>query len=145
MRVDFYQLSGTPAEAVVPLIARATRKEGERLLAVSGDGEELTRIDEALWTRVPEAFLAHGMAGDAHAARQPILLSGDCEAENGARYIALADGVWRDDAMKFDRAFLLFSEAGLDGARNCWRMLGQHEDVERRFWKQEGGKWREGP
>jgi len=145
MRVDFYQLSRDPAEAVLPLIARAVRAEGGRLLVVSADEGELGRIGEALWERFPEAFLANGRAGQAHAARQPLLLSGECVAENGARYIAFADGVWREEADGFDRAFLLFGDAGLDGARACWRQLGMREEVERRFWKQDGGKWREGP
>ncbi len=145
MRVDFYQLSRDPVEWVVPLIARATRAAGERLLVVSGDGDALERIDHALWDRLPEAFLAHGRADQPHAARQPILLSDRLELGNGARYIALADGLWRDEAEGFARAFLLFGDAELDGARACWRMLGGREDVERRFWKQDGGKWREGP
>ncbi|MDD3798053.1 MAG: DNA polymerase III subunit chi [Novosphingobium sp.] len=145
MRVDFYQLSRDPVEAAIPLIARATRQAGERLLVVSGDEAALERIDRALWERLPEAFLAHGRAGQPHEARQPILLSARPEAANGARFLALADGIWRDEAGTFARVFLLFGEAELEGARACWRMLGKREDVERRFWKQEGGKWREGP
>lgn len=145
MRVDFYQLSRDPAEAVLPLIARATRSAGERLLVVSGDRAELERIDTALWEKLPDAFLAHGDANAPHAARQPILLSDRAEASNGARFIALADGCWRDEAAGFARVFLLFGETRLDDARACWRMLGLREDVDRRFWKQEGGKWREGP
>ena len=145
MRVDFYQLTLDPAEWVVPLIARATLAAGERLLVVSGDPESLTRVDAALWERLPEAFLAHGMAGHAHATRQPVLLSGRCEAENGARYLALADGQWREEAAGFGRVFLLFGEARLQDARECWRMLGTRAAVERHFWKQEEGKWREGP
>ena len=145
MRVDFYQLSRDPVELVVPLIARATRAAGERLLVVSGDGDALDRIDLALWDRIPEAFLAHGRAGEPHEARQPILLSDSPQAGNGAQFIALADGLWRDEASTFVRAFLLFGDSELDGARACWRMLGNREDVERRFWKQDGGKWREGP
>jgi len=145
MRVDFYQLSRDPAEAVIPLIARATRNEGKRLLVVSADDAELSRIGEALWERLPDAFLANGKAGEPHADRQPVLLSTGCAAENGARYVAFADGAWREEGHGFERAFLLFGEAALPGARACWRMLGEREGIERRFWKQEGGKWREGP
>lgn len=145
MRVDFYQLSRDPAELVVPLLARATLGAGGRLLVVSSDAAELGRIDTALWSSQPEAFLAHGRAGEGHEARQPILLSDRPDPLNGARFLALADGVWRDEADSFDRVFLLFGEAGLDGARQCWRMLGERDGTERRFWKQDGGKWREGP
>lgn len=144
MRVDFYQLSRDPVEAALPLIARAAKGAGERLLVVSQDPAQLDRISEGLWERLPEAFLAHGRAGQPHADRQPVLLARECRADNGARFIALADGLWREDAAGFERAFLMFGEAHLQGARDCWRMLGQRDGVERHYWKQEGGKWVKG-
>lgn len=143
MRVDFYQLTKDPAEQVLPQIARNTLKAGERLLVVSDDAAQLKRASEALWTRLPETFLANGHAGDPHPDRQPILLSADVAAVNGAKFMALADGVWRDG--DFARVFLLFPPDRIDDARGCWRMLGQREGVERRYWRQDGGKWIEGP
>ncbi|AKH42168.1 DNA polymerase III subunit chi [Croceibacterium atlanticum] len=145
MRVDFYQLAGESAENLLPLLARKVRADGERLLIVSEDAEQLQRIGRNLWERFPEAFLAHGHSGARHAERQPILLSADCEAPNAAPHVVFADGRWRDGASNFARVFLLFGEEQLQGARDCWRMLGQHADAERHFWKQEGGRWREGP
>lgn len=145
MRVDFYQLSRDPAEGALPLIARAALKAGERLLVVSGDDGQLARISQALWERLPESFLAHGFAGSPHDARQPILLADRPEPANSARFLAIADGVWREGETPFARTFYLFDEASLRPARACWRMLGEREEVERRFWKQEGGKWVEGP
>jgi len=144
VRVDFYQLGRDPAEHVVPLIARAARQQGERLLLVSADDAQRGRIASALWERA-DAFLAHGSAGEKHAVRQPILLSDGCAAENGAKLVAFADGLWRDEGFGFERAFLLFPEAAIERARACWRMLGEREDIERRFWKHEGDKWVEGP
>lgn len=148
MRVDFYQLSRDPAELVLPMLARNTLGAGERLLVVSEDESQLGRVSEALWGRIPDSFLAHGRAGGAHDARQPILLSDCTDAANGAKYVALADGVWRDGpegAADFERVFLLFPPTRIDDARNCWRMLGQRGGVERKYWRQDGGKWREGP
>lgn len=145
MRVDFYQLSREPAESALPLIARAALKTGERLLVVSGDDSQRARISEALWARLPESFLAHGHAGGSHDARQPILLSDRPEPANGARFLAITDGVWREGETPFERIFYLFDEATLQPARDCWRMLGTREGIERRFWKQQDGKWVEGP
>ncbi len=145
MRVDFYQLSRDPAEAALPLIARAAQNAGERLLVVSGDGAQLDRIGAALWDRLPDTFLANGRAGQPHEERQPILLSDQPQAGNGARYLAIADGEWREGDVPFARTFYFFDEASLQGARDCWRMLGNREGVDRRFWKQEGGRWVEGP
>ena len=145
MRVDFYQLSRDPAEAVVPLLAANTLKAGERMLVVSGDEAQRAAVSQALWSHAPESFLAHGEAGGAHDARQPVLLADAVAAPNGAKFVALADGLWREGLDAFDRVFLLFGPAEIEGARGCWRMLGEREDVDRRFWVQDGGKWREGP
>ena len=148
MRVDFYQLSRDPAEAVIPLLAANTLKAGERLLVVSGDEAQRERISRALWANKPESFMAHGAADDRHAARQPILLAatveaGAVEAANGARYIALADGLWRDEALSGERVFLLFDTATIDAARAVWRSLDGRKDVTRKYWEQVGGKWQQ--
>ena len=144
MRVDFYQLTRDPAELVLPALARGTLAAGERLLVVSDDAAQLGRISAALWTRLPDSFLAHGPAGGAHDARQPILLGADVHAGNGARYCAIADGQWRE-AAGMARVFLLFPPERIDHARQTWRLLGQRDGVERRYWKQDGTKWVEGP
>lgn len=140
MQVDFYQLGEGPAESVLPLIARNTLKAGARLLVVSADDAQLVRIGEALWS-LPGTFLAHGPAGGPHDARQPVLLSDRIEPANGARYVALADGAWREEALAFERAFLLFDAATLDGARATWRALDGREGLVRNFWRQEAGRW----
>ena len=54
--------------------------------------------------------------------------------------LAQADGLWRETE-GFERTFLVFDEATLDGARACWRMLGERDGLERNFWKQDGGRW----
>ncbi|HSG57175.1 MAG TPA: DNA polymerase III subunit chi, partial [Paracoccaceae bacterium] len=91
MRLGFYLHGTQPIERVLPLIARAAMGQGQRLLVVSADADQVQRLDEALWEQFPAEFLAHGQSGGAHDARQPILLSGECVAANGAAIVALAD------------------------------------------------------
>jgi DNA polymerase-3 subunit chi len=141
MQVDFWQLSRDPVERVVALIAERTRAANEKLLVVSASGEQRASVSRALWEAKPEAFLANGEATAPHADRQPILLSGACEAVNGARYVVLADGAWRDGVEGFERAFLLFDKAGTPAARATWRRFDSREDVERSYYAQEDGKW----
>ena len=145
MRVDFYQLSRDPAEALIPRLAEQTLAAGKRLLVVAGDAEQGPRISQCLWAHKPESFLAHGAAGEGHEARQPILLADALDPANGARFIAFADGVWRDPPEGCERVFHLFSAETIDAARAAWRTLGEDETVERHFWKQDGGRWTEGP
>ena len=144
MQVDFYQLTRDPVEKVLPPIAQRVLDGGGRLLVV-GEAAQLDAISAALWNFKPDSFLAHAKAGEGDDSIQPILLSILIETVNGAKFIALADGVWRDEALEFDRAFYLFPPDVTDNARTAWRSLGDNENVERRYWKQDGGKWVQGP
>lgn len=145
MQVDFYQLTRDPAEAVIPAIARRIVEGDGRLLVVSADREQLDRVSRALWSAGPETYLANDHDDASMPQVQPILLSAACTAHNAARHIALADGHWRAEALGFERAFYLFDEATIDEARATWRTLSKAEDVTPRFWRQDGGKWRQGP
>ncbi|EQB30569.1 DNA polymerase III subunit chi [Sphingobium ummariense] len=145
MQVDFYQLSRDPVDQVLPAIAARILGMGERLLVVADDPEQLERISAGLWAGPPESFLAHGRAGEGRDAVQPVLLARDCSAVNGARHIALVDGLWREEALGFERAFYFFDAVTIEGARASWRALAKREGVTPRFWRQEGRKWVQGP
>lgn len=147
-RVDFYRLSRDPVERVLPAIAARILGAGDRLLVVAASAMLRQAIDEALWTHQPASFLPHGHAETPDQALEPILIAGglDDTAANGARHVALADGEWREGALGFDRAFLLFDNNRIDDARATWRQLGAADGVEIHFWKQDDqGRWSEGP
>ena len=143
MQVDFYQLTRDPAEKVLPAIAQRILDNGGRLLIISDDAGQLDAISAALWTARPDSFLAHAKSGEGDDATQPILLSQNTDAPNGAKFVALADGNWRAVTQDFERVFYLFPPEQTDNARSAWRALG--DGVERRYWKQDGGKWVQGP
>ena len=144
MRVDFYHLTALPLEQVLPRICERLLGEGERLLVVAAE-DRLGPLDSRLWSYTREAFLPHGLASGAGADAQPILLSTGTEPVNGARNVALADGAWRDEALGFDRIFYFFDDANLDAARTTWRSLKDNAAAEPHYWKQDGGRWVEGP
>jgi DNA polymerase III subunit chi len=146
LRVDFYHLTQSRVEAVLPQIAEKLLGSGMRLLVVSEDPDQIDRLDEALWHYRPESFLPHGRNTGNHVEMQPLLLSNLVQPANGAQHILLADGRWRDDALDFERAFYLFASDTIEAARTAWRNLGEEDTVTRHFWKQDdAGKWREGP
>ena len=145
MLVDFYHLASTPLESVLPKICERLLADDERLLIVA-EAPLLDRLDSQLWSYARDSFLPHGKAEAPGAANQPILLSSKVEAGNGAANVALADGVWRDEALGFTRAFYFFDNGHLDSARGSWRALKDRDGIERRYWKQdEQGKWLQGP
>jgi DNA polymerase III subunit chi len=140
LRADFYYLTRVPLEKALPGIAERVLANGERLVIVAEDEKLLSRIDALLWSYKPESFLPHGREGD-----QPILLTADADGA-AAQNIALIDGMWRDAALNFARAFYFFDSETIDSARGAWRGLADRSAVERHYWKQDdGGKWVEGP
>jgi len=141
MQVDFYQIAGTPVEQVVATLAEKVLEADGRLLIVAEDEAQLVRLDRQLWDQGAASFLPHGVAGGAEDARQPILLSTSPDAPNQARNLLIADGLWREAALTFDRGFYLFQDNTLEGARLAWKLLAGREGVERRYWAREAGKW----
>lgn len=140
MKLDFWQVTHDPVEKVVALIARRTLGEGERLLVVSADPDQRAAIAAALWQAGPESFLANGEADSAGADRQPVLLSAQTEAANGASHLILADGVFRETT-GFARVFLLFPPERAADARQAWAAQDGREDVTRAYFAQEDGRW----
>jgi len=141
VQVDFYQLAGTPAEQVIATLAEKVLEADGRLLIVAGDEVQLARLDRLLWDQAASSFLPHAVAGGADDARQPILLSTSPDAPNQARNMLIADGLWREAALTYDRSFYLFDSATLEGARLAWKLLAGREGVERRYCAREGGRW----
>lgn len=150
MRVDFYQLSRDPVEQVLPAIAQRLMDEGERLLVIDGRAGALERLSTALWSWRPDSFLAHGTTDGEDAALQPVLLSSgeggaDDAPANAARHVAFTDGIWREEATQYARAFYFFDAETLESARACWRRLRGLDGNELHFWRQEGRRWVQGP
>jgi DNA polymerase-3 subunit chi len=147
-RVDFYRLTRDPVERVLPALATRILANGDRWVVAPAPAMQRQAIDEALWTLSPASFLPHGNAGSPDEEIEPILISGTLDASppNRASHVALADGEWRDEALGFERTFLLFDNSRIDDARALWRTLAAREDIDNRFWKQdENGRWSEGP
>ena len=139
MQVDFYQFARAPLVSVLASIATRVQAGEGRLLVVTGDEEQAKAIDEGLWTASVESFLPHGLMG----ADQPILIAATADPANAARNVAIADGVWREEVLGFNRAFHFFDDSSIEAARTAWRSLKGREGVEPRYWRQEDGRWRQ--
>jgi DNA polymerase-3 subunit chi len=143
VQVDFYQLGASAAEQIIASIADKVLASEGRLLIVADDEPFLARLDRMLWDSGAASFLPHGLAGGSDDARQPILLSTSPDAPNQARNVLIADGQWRDAALTYDRSFYLFDAGTLEGARLAWKLLAGRDGVERRYWAQVDGRWKQ--
>ena len=139
-KLDFWQVTDDPVEKVVALIAKRAVGEGERVLVVAADPEQRAAMSRALWQAGPESFLANGEADAPGAELQPILLSADIAATNGASHLIIADGSFREST-GFARVFLLFPPDAAPAARIAWRAHDGREDVTRAYFAQEDGRW----
>jgi DNA polymerase-3 subunit chi len=143
VQVDFYQLGGATPEQVIASIAEKVLAGEGRLLIVADEEPFLARLDRMLWDVGPTSFLPHALAGGSEDARQPILLSTSPDAPNSARNMLIADGQWRDAALSYERSFYLFDTGTLEGARLAWKLLAGRDGVERRYWAQADGRWKQ--
>lgn len=143
MQVDFYQLAGSLPEQVIASIAEKLLASDQRLIVVAADEVFLARLDRMLWDQGSTSFIPHGVSGGVDDARQPILLSTSPDAPNLARNMLIADGLWREAALTYDRSFFLFDNATLQGAREAWKSLAGRDGIERRYWLREGGRWQQ--
>jgi DNA polymerase-3 subunit chi len=127
-----------PLAPVLASVAQRVLAGGGRLLVVTGDEGQAALLDDQLWAG-EDMFLPHGRDGG----DQPVLIASDCIAANGARHVALTDGVWREAALGFDRAFHFFDEDTIAAARTAWREVKARDGIEPRYWRQEDGRWRQ--
>ena len=141
MKVDFYHLTRSPLDRVLPRIAQRLHDDGERLLLLSEDADQRRHLDMLLWTYAPDSFLPHAEAGAGDDTLQAVLIAPEPTEANAARNVAIVDGRWRDEALAFDRAFHFFGEDHIAAARAAWKGLADRDGVERRYWRQGDGGW----
>ncbi|MBV6632234.1 MAG: DNA polymerase III subunit chi [Alphaproteobacteria bacterium] len=62
--IRFYHLQRMPLEKALTMILRRVVERDQRAVVVGSDVAKLEMLDTHLWTSPPEAFIAHGRAGD---------------------------------------------------------------------------------
>lgn len=160
----FYHLTRSPAEALLPALIDKSQAAGWRIELRGVSPDRMQRLDELLWQG--DGFLAHGLAGGPHDARQPVLLTvgpgaahagspdtgspdtarrpAERAANDPACLIAL-DGaeVVAGECALLDRVCILFDgndPAAVDHARSQWRALTA-AGLTAEYWSEAGGRW----
>lgn len=140
----FYHLERSSLEgALAPLLEKCLQR-GWRAVVRGTLKERLDLLDEALWTVREESFLPHARAGRAAAERQPILLTSEVGAPNGAKALFLIDGAEPGPLDAFERASIMFDgrdEAAVVHARLQWK-AAKEAGLEVAYWKEtDAGRW----
>ena len=144
-RALFYHLTRSSAEDLVRMLATRALGLGWRVAVRGRDRPALERLDERLWLVPEEGFLPHGLAGGAHDADQPVLLTTGSAMPNGAQALVSLDGAGVDPAevARLERVWIVFDgadPAAVEHARGQWRDLTA-ADAEAEYWSEDSGRW----
>jgi len=143
--VYFYHLTRSPLEAVLPMLAEKSLGAGWRVAVRGCDQQRMQWLDQKLWEGADDSFLPHGLAGGAHDAMQPILLSCEVTTANNPTCVLAVDGaeVTATEVTEMQRVSILFDgndEASLSHARQQWKALTD-AGCSAQYWSQESGNW----
>lgn len=121
--IGFYHLTRSGPDQALPQLLGRTLAAGQRALVLCASAERVAALDAALWQCTEPDWLPHGTENDGDADLQPIWLTTDDAAPNGARFLFLVDGTRSARLAEFDRVFDLFDgtdEAAVAAARERW-------------------------
>jgi len=141
--IGFYHLTRSGVEQALPRLLGRTLAAGQRAVVLCGTPARVTQLDAALWECADPDWLPHGTPAAGDADLQPIWLTADDEAPNGARFLFQIDGRASARPEMFERIFDLFDgndPAAVDQARDRWR-LAKDADHSLTYWQQTERGW----
>ncbi len=141
--VYFYHMTRTPLEATLPVLLEKSLAAGWKVLLRGRERRQLEWLDQKLWLN--EGFLPHGLAGGAHDADQPVLLSDAPGNPHGATALISVDGapVEPGEVAGFARVMVLFDgndPEALERARGQWKAL-TGAGCRAAYWSEASGRW----
>ncbi|MGB7243363.1 MAG: DNA polymerase III subunit chi [Sulfitobacter sp.] len=141
----FYHLTHRPLEDTLRMLLGKAQQAGWRTVVRGGDAARIAQLDAQLWLGPEDSFLPHGIAGGAHDADQPILLTAEAATPAGAECLMTIDGasIDADEVTALQRVCVLFdgnNDAALGQARTQWKAL-KDAGVSAQYWSEDSGKW----
>jgi DNA polymerase-3 subunit chi len=145
----FHHLERRRMDQALADLLEAALAKGERVVVQAGSAEEVEALNERLWTYRDDSFLPHGAKRDGEPETQPIYLTDEADAPNGARLRVLLSGL---DGAPFahgahQRVIILFDgrdEEAKARARKQWaaiKALGEPLS----YWREgDDGGWTQG-
>lgn len=139
----FYHLTQRSMEDTLSMLLDKARGAGWRVAVRGREVARMAHLDDRLWQG--QGFVPHGMAGGAHDAAQPILLTTQGDCPNGATCIMAVDGaeVSAEEVARMERVCILFDgydPEALDTARSQWKRL-KDAGAAAQYWSEESGRW----
>jgi DNA polymerase III subunit chi len=141
----FYHLTRQPLERVLPVLLARARQAGWRVAVRGTEDGRMAWLDERLWLGAEEGFFPHGLAGGAHDAAQPVLLTTSRHAANTPECVMCVDGadVSDDEVNALERVCILFDgndPGAVQVARGQWKALSE-AGCAAQYWSEASGRW----
>lgn len=146
-RVGFYLVTTaqTPGEldSVLPKLLEKVLESGQRAVVRCPTAERAERLNDWLWSYDAASFLPHGLAKDAHADLQPIIVTHEAINPNGASIMLRLAGATADDYNDFERVLEIFggTEEGRAAARERWKFY-REQNITLSHHTYEDGRWK---
>ena len=142
--VYFYHLTRQNVDqALLPLLGKCLANSW-RVVIRGAEAQGLALLNDKLWQGPVEAFLPHGLAGEAGEAEQPILLALAGQTHPHDCLICIAGvEVSAEEVTQAKRVCILFqndNSADLQNARRQWKTLTQ-AGLAAKYWSQAEGNW----
>jgi DNA polymerase-3 subunit chi len=140
--IGFYHLTRTTADQALPPLLGRTLKAGQRAVVFLASPDRVRTLDAALWAVQDPDWLPHGTAATGDPDMQPIWLTDQDEAPNGAQFAFLLDN--RQTTLStFIRIFDLFNgqdPEAVSAARARWSAAKAAGHV-LTYWQQGAKGW----
>jgi DNA polymerase-3 subunit chi len=120
--IGFYHLTRTGPDQALPALLGRTLKAGKRAV-IRCAADRVAALDAALWLCPEPDWLPHGTPAMGNADLQPIWITPDDDAPNGAQFLFLLDSLGSENLAAYERIFDLFDagdEAAVAAARQRW-------------------------
>lgn len=144
--IGFYHLTRTSLDVALPKLLGRVLATGGRAVVKAASEERVAALDTALWLCPDPEWLPHGTRATGEADLQPIWLTTDDEAPNGARHLFLVEGVTSARLDAFERVFDLFDGRDQDAvaaARTRWT-AAKADGHALTYWRQTERGWEKG-
>lgn len=141
--IRFYHLERQGLEQALPALVAKAYENGHRIVIKTANDNQREKINEALWTYHPNAFLPHGSVKDGEAERQPIWLTTKDENPNSADLLIVTDACETAFHADFKLCCEMFNgrdESILKTARSKWK---EYKDTDHTltYWQQGDKGW----
>ncbi|WP_019015717.1 DNA polymerase III subunit chi [Elioraea tepidiphila] len=144
--IGFYHLTRTSLDVALPKLLGRVLATGGRAVVKTASEDRVAALDTALWLCPDPDWLPHGTRATGEADLQPIWLTTDDEAPNGARHLFLVEGAESARLAAFERVFDLFDgrdEDAVAAARQRWA-AAKAAGHTLTYWRQTERGWEKG-